>query len=392
MKILNIPYFAGGLSHLLPLMVLNQKFLNMDTQIRNQFLVNNNLQSLLKMKGIDCVPLNFFGNDDMHLFANKEQTLKYVIEKHQEAFEKTSPELILEDTSFTSPLIAEKNNVPRISIQRTGLFRSIDDRFKNAGHVHSMQKADYLQKQDVHHKNDAKPSFYNESDRQILLGYRKAKAKIIPGIPLIERLPEDIQDRESYFYSGPLIVNDKPSQTLTERLDEFLMFNKQKPIVFITTGTVDKTPIEKFIEILIKRNYAVITTCKTTIQEEHKGLIFYNGILPLNHICKIANLVIHQCGSGMYHYPIINRTPFLTLGTQCYDREDIAQRLQELGVSGHVPHPDDNPKYLSIFTDLLDRFEQGFLVDYEIMDLLRAEIKQVTSDFSMHSVIQYALN
>ncbi len=169
------------------------------------------------------------------------------------------------------------------------------------------------------------------------------------------------------------------------------MINKQKPIVFITTGSVDRTPIENFIEFFVKRNYALITTHDCEINETHKQEVFYNKFLPLQHICKISNLVIHQCGSGMYHYPIMTRTPFLTIGTQCYDREDIAQRLQELGVSGHIPHPDDNPDYWNIFLEMVDRFEKNTLTDYDMMDRLRIEINETMLNFKMEKVIQYAL-
>jgi hypothetical protein len=76
--------------------------------------------------------------------------------------------------------------------------------------------------------NNAKLPEYNDSDLYFFQQYLKPKVKIIPGIPTIERLPEDIENRESYFYSGPLIIMDKPSNNLSERLDEFLNNNKTK--------------------------------------------------------------------------------------------------------------------------------------------------------------------
>jgi hypothetical protein len=221
--------------------------------------------------------------------------------------------------------------------------------------------------------------------------YGKPKAKIIPGIATIECLPENIEDRESYFYSGPLLVMDKPSKDLSSRLDKFLNGNKQKPIVFITTGTIDRTPIEKFIEFFVKRNYAIITTCNCGINEVYKQEIFYNKLFPINYICGISNLVIHQCSSGMYHYPIMNKVPSLTIGTQCYDREDIALRLQELGVSGHIPHPDDNPYYWNIFLEMVNRFEKNSLINYDMLDRLEIEISETISNFKMEKVIEYAL-
>lgn len=394
MKILNIPYFAGGLSHLIPLYVLHHKYIRKSEKISNKFLVNNNLQVFLKMQGIDCVPMDFFTEDDLLLTSNDNLKLKnYVLEKEKEAYEIVKPTLIIEDTSLSSPLIAEKNNIPRISIQRTGVFRSIDKKYRNSNHVHSLQKGSNTERSSFYTNLDQiEPSLANDSDTSFLKQYGNPKVKIIPGIPTIERLPDDIQERESYFYSGPLLVMDKPSKVLSARLEEFFNLNKQKPIVFITTGTVDKTPIEKFIEFFVKRGYAVITTCNCEINEAYKDAVFYNKLLPIHYICGLSNLVIHQCGSGMYHYPIMNGVPSLTIGTQCFDREDIALRLQELGVSGHIPHPDDDANYWNVFLEKVSQFENNSLINYDMMDSLRIEINETMSNFDMEKVIQYALS
>jgi hypothetical protein len=393
MNILNIPYFAGGLSHLIPLYVLHHKYIRNNSEIKNKFLVNNSLQNLLKIQGVDCVSMNYFSEDDLLLNSNDNLKLKkYVLEKEKEAYEIVKPRLIIEDTSLSSPLIAEKNGIPRISIQRTGIFRSIDKRYRNSSHVHSLQKGSNIERSTFYtNLNNIETFIINDFDSYFFKQYAKPKVKIIPGIPTIERLPENIENRESYFYSGPLLVMDKPSKNLSNRLDKFLNINKHKSIVFITTGTIDRTPIEKFIEFFVKRNYAVITTCNCYINEMYKQDIFYNKLLPLNYICGISNLVIHQCGSGVYHYPIMNRVPSLTIGTQCYDREDIALRLQELGVSGHIPHPDDNPNYWNIFLEMVNRFEKNTIENYDIMDRLRIEINEIMSNFEMEKVIRYAL-
>lgn len=393
MNILNIPYFAGGLSHILPLYVLHHKYIRNNDQIKNKFMVNNNLQHFLKLQGVDCVPMDFFCEEDLLMNSNDNLKLKkYVLDKEKEAYDIVKPTLIIEDTCLSSPLIAERNNIPRISIQRTGIFRSIDKRYRNSNHVHSLQKGSNTERSSFYtNLNDTETSIINDFDSYFLKQYGKPKVKIIPGIPTIERLPEDIEERESYFYSGPLLIMDKPSKDLSTRLDEFLNNNKQKPIVFITTGTIDRTPIENFIEFFVKKDYAVITTCNCDINEMCKKEVFYNKLLPLNYICGISNLVIHQCGSGMYHYPIMNRVPSLTIGTQCYDREDIALRLQELGVSGHIPHPDDDANYWNVFLEMVSQFEDNTLINYNMIDKLRIEIHETMLNFKIEKVIQYAL-
>ena len=392
MNILTVPYIAGGISHLIPLYVLQQRYLRSNTEVKNQFLVNNNSQTFLKMQGIDCVPIDYTFEGNLIMSKDFLKINERLIEMEQKAYDIVKPSLIIEDTSCITPLIAEKNHLPRISIQRTGIFRAIDNRFRNANHVHSFQKGSNIDTS-VSFSNSYKSevSMFNNSDLSLLEQYVKPKVKIIPGISTIERLPENIESRESYFYSGPLLVMDKPSKDLSNRLDGFLNINKRKPIVFITTGTVDRTPIEKFIEFFVKRNYAVITTCNCEINEIYKQEVFYNRLLPLNYICGISSLVIHQCSAGMYHYPLMNRVPSLTIGTQCYDREDIALRLQELGVSGHIPHPDDNPNYWNIFLEMVNRFENNTLTSYDMLDRLRTEINETMSSFKMEKVIQYAL-
>lgn len=394
MNILSIPYFAGGLSHLIPLYVLHHKYLKNNARITNQFLVDNNLQNILTMQGIKCVPVNYVLEENLVVSDDNASKIKeHLKEVEKRAFETVKPSLIIEDTSFFTPLIAEKNNLPRISIQRTGIFRSIDKQYRKAHHVHSLEKGSNSLSNSGNFSASYNPEAAADknSDFYFLQQYANPKAKIIPGIPSIERLPENIENRESYFYSGPLIVMDKPSKNLSVRLEEFLNNNQGKPIVFITTGTIDRTPIENFIEFFVQHNYAVITTCYCDINEKYSHEILYNKLLPLHYICGISNLVIHQCGSGMYHYPIMNRVPSFTISTQCYDREDIALRLQELGVSAHIPHPDDNPEYWNVFLEKVDQFENNSLINDEMMDQLRNEINKTMSDFNMEKVIEYAL-
>lgn len=393
MNILNLPYISGGISHLIPLYVLHHKYLRKITEFNNYFLVSSDTQKILTTQGINCVPIDFFNDECLEFSKDSLKMTKYISEKEKEAYKKVKPTLIIEDNSFTAPLIAEKNEVPRISIQRTGNFRSISHCLRNSSHVSSGQKG-ILTERNLFTSStvNIENLGFNQSDVFFLQQYLNAKAKIIPGIPTIELLPADIENKESFFYSGPLLIMDKPSKNLSNRLDEFLNINKQKPVVFMTTGTVDRTPIENFIEFFVKRNYVVITTCDCKINEKYKQEVFYNKLLPLNYICGISDLVIHQCGSGMYHYPIMNRVPTLTIGTLCYDREDVAQRLQELGVCGHIPHPDDNSNYWNIFLELVNRFEENTLVDFDMIDKLRYEINETSSNFRMEQVIEYALN
>lgn len=394
MNILTIPYISGGLSHLIPLYILEMRYVRKIRGINNFFLVNNNVQSFFKMQNISCVPINYSLEEKIVKNNNPDLMREYLIENEKKAFDLVNPKIIIEDNSFTTTLIAEKNNIPRVSIQRTGIFRSIDKKFRNKSHVHSMQKGSNIKRAEfLPNINDIDISYSKDiSHLHFFQKYSNPKVKIIPGIPSIERLPYNIENEDSYFYSGPLIPMDKPSRNLSDKLDNFLNNNKEKKIVFITTGTIDKTPIDRYIEFFVKQNYAVITTCDYQINKKYSKEIFFSRLLPLNYICSISNLVIHQCGSGMYHYPIINKVPSITIGTQCFDREDIALRLQELEVSAHIPHPEDNEDYWNIFLDVIDLYEKNNLINYEMIDALNKEIDITTENFNFQEVIDFALS
>src|SRR5690606_22196169 len=150
--------------------------------------------------------------------------------------------------------------------------------------------------------------------------------------------------------------------------------------------------IEELITILLGKDYALITTVKTPVPDDAVERVFVNKFLPLNLICSNVDLVIHQCGSGIYNYPILNNVASITIGTRCYDREDVALRLEELGISKHIPHPEDNPNYLEIFKQSIELFENNKLCDYKVMEKLRTEMYNTMLEFDITQVIDYATN
>lgn len=393
MKILTIPYIAGGISHLLPLYILEQKYIKKNRLLKNQFLTNKNIHNFLGLQGINCVQMDYTLENQHLLEKDFEQINNSLVAMEKQAYEMTLPDVIIEDTACLTPLIAEKNNIPRISIQRTGVFRAIDKQYRNPNHVHSFQKGSHQNIEDGFansYTDEAK--FFDSTDLKLLEQYPYPKAKIIPGIPSIECLPEDIKNKESFFYSGPLLVQDKPSEQLLIRINHFMANNPDKPIVFITTGTVDKTPIGKYILYFIEKGFAVITTCNDPIINTYPEQILYNKLLPLHYICSISDVMMHQCSASIYHYPIMNAIPSITIGTQCYDREDIAIRLEQLGVSAHIPHPDDNAKYWEIFEVTVEKFMENKLVDKKAMEKLQMEIQSTMDNFDINEVIAYAIS
>lgn len=386
MKILTIPYIFGGASHLIPLMVMQHNYIRKISAIKNFFLVSETKHNILSAQGMKVLPLNYGVTDISieNIISSVEYYDKKIKAIEDKAFNYLNPDILLEDICFNSAMLAEKYGIPRISIQRTGMFRNLPTEKRNPKHHHSLEKG--MDKIFTLHQNHKTYDFGSEVFSE---KYIQANAKIIPGIPSLEILPDNQPNKDSYFYAGPLIVNDRPSIFFKNKLAKFLQKNKDKKKVYITTGLVDYSSIVAYIKLLLKKNYAIITN--HDISGLNPNLIFSKKILPLNYVCSKMDLIIHHCGSGMYHYPILNKKPSITIGTQCFDREDIALRLQQLGVSKHTPNPNDDEKYLSIFEGHLDKFENNTLCDLEKLLALREEIKLTKENFNFERITNYVL-
>ena len=402
MNILLLSAIGGGHSHLIPLYVLNQRYLERVENVTSYFLIPEKLHQSYKEAKINVLPIDFKQpNDANALISNYEGSKKFfkcVLSNISQAVSDIKPAIIIDDLEPLSTLIAEKKKIHRISIHRTGYFRSIEPEFRNQNHIHSMEKLNHgkiwdasvllnpslFEKQLRHHRVS--------SNLKCLFNYLNAKTKLIPGIASIERLPGDIKDRSSYFYTGPLLVKDNPSDILMEELGLFWDANNGRKTVFITTGLVDLDDIQDIVLHLLKNNYAVISTRSFNACREYGKQFIYIPFAPLNHICSKADLIIHQCGSGIYHYPLLHQKPAITLGTQCYDREDIAIRLQQLGVSRHVPSAKDDKNYLEIFTESLQMFENEKLCNYEQLKKLKDEIYRTMLEFDAEEMLEYTLN
>lgn len=391
MKLLTIPTVSGGDSHLIPVYVLHQRYFRRDSTLDNYFLLEKNkslpfIQNNLKLVDLDY---NFENAGELSYLEIR----NILFQKELEAFKKIQPSIIIEDSCFSSPLIAEKMNVPRISFHRTGFFRSINERLRIRNHCHSFEKGEG-DKRAATIMDFISPANWTGTprcDEDYLRNYLKAKTKIVPGIRSIEVLPDELSNDESYFFSGPLLVEDNPSEVLMGELNKFFSINAQRKKAFITTGLIDRTSIVDHIEYLLKRNYAVISTLKHEVSADQQNSFFYNRFLPLNLICAKVDIFIHQCGNGIYHYPILNEKPSITVGTQCYDREDVALRLQQLGVSKHIPHPEDNKNYLSLFAEAIEEFEKGSLTDFETLKKLKDEIYETMLSFDARKLIDFTL-
>ncbi|WP_257669568.1 hypothetical protein [Parapedobacter tibetensis] len=391
MNILSIPSLVGGHSHLIPLFVFHQRYLRRLSYVNNFFLVGEQNKELLKASGINCVNLDY----SVRSHHSLEKLRREIFAAEQESFDLIKPSIVIEDNCFTSPLISEKNGVPRISVQRTGFFRSIDNRYRREHHIHSAEKDDKGNRasrlldffHDQSQLNDSTP------ESKFLKQYLNAKTKIVPGIRSIEILPDSLSDDTSYFFAGPLTVKDNPSDLLIKNLEKFFEANRDRRKVFLTLGLIDNTPAEAYIDYLVEQEFCVITTVDYIVKKDHeRPRVFQNKFLPLDIVSSSVDLIIHQCGSGIYHYPILNEKPAITLGTLCYDREDVAMVLQMKQVSKHVPHPKDNENHFEIFVECVDQFKNGRLCSLPMLLSLKREIHQTMLEFDIEEVIKHTLS
>jgi hypothetical protein len=391
MNILSIPSLVGGHSHLIPLFVLHQRYIKKLAKANNFFLVGEHHKKLLEDRGINCVNLDYAVQSRESLRTIR----KKIFAVEQKAFDLINPSIIIEDNCYTSPLISERNGVPRISIHRTGFFRSIENQYRKRHHIHSAEKDDKGNRAShlLDFFNDQPQDNAQTVESRLLQQYLNAKTKIVPGIRSIEILPDSLSDDTSYFYAGPLIVKDNPSELLTKRLESFFENNRDRKKVFLTLGLIDNTAADVYIDYLLEQEFCVVTTVDYSVKNDRQGKrLFQNKFLPLNMVSSSVDLIIHQCGSGIYHYPILNEKPAITLGTMCYDREDVAIVLQMMQVSKHVPHPKDDENHFEIFVQCIEEFKSGKLSNLcKLLDLKR-EIHQTMLEFDIEEVIKHTLS
>lgn len=114
----------------------------------------------------------------------------------------------------------------------------------------------------------------------------------------------------------------------------------------------------------------------------------------MHFVCQQVDLVVHHCGSGAYQYPILHQVSAVTLGTQCYDREEVALRLEELGVSQHLPAPEETDTFAEEFKRKLRNCFTGKPIPRSIVKeglaRLRNEMTDAAANFDFTEVLRTA--
>ncbi len=214
-----------------------------------------------------------------------------------------------------------------------------------------------------------------------------AEVKIVPGIRSLEVLPEKLKDDPSYFFSGPLILEDGE---IPLDLNLFFKKNRLRKKVYLTYGCAQKPPaeIKGCLEYMLKNNIALITNvedekCRQLFPET----FYYSQYMPMHFVCSQVDMAIHHCGSATYHYPVLHKLNTITIGTECYDRENVALRLKELHVAEHIPSPGECLDFIQQFQNTFDQqineSESSRMQRIHMQEILNKEIQASLTNFDM---------
>lgn len=388
MKVLFIPY-GGSISHSIPLIALSRMLDKED--FKTSFLLPRGKHELAARLGLNVIDIDYLS------------TWQHSFRTELRAYKLFSPDVVIDDTNSTTGLTTAFVKLPRVTIQRTGLF---------PGSVPCDPNYDFSIKFDMGQVPDM--SFMGLPQPQKFSDFFNADYKIVPGIPSIEQLPPSLNSDSTYFFSGPLLLEDYLTKQVIDlsaradgtlgadgtfaALDRFFAEHAKRRKIYITFGTVAQAgpQILSCIRRLIRQKTAVVTSIPLEgLSAEERKYYFYAPYLPMNYVCKNVDLMVHQCGSGTYHYPLIHKLPTITIGTRTYDRDGVARCLQELGVSIHLKAPEELSNFEEAFQEAIERCCES---DSELvagmrqqMAALNEEITRTTADFNLESVLQKAV-
>jgi len=386
MRVLFVPMLEGGLAHLLPLLALN-KMLN-GTSAEAAFLVPRYQHEIIRQSGVQVLDVDHTG------FRTELPTYK-----------KFAPDVVVDDASLTTGAATTLARKPRVAIQRTGMFPGSVPR--NSNHGHSMQIGPKELKEEW-----ATLAHFGLPTPQKFSDLFKADFKIVPGIRSIEVLPPPLQADASYFFAGPLIMDDylvgkfntsRAHVNLSEArnfdlLQRFFDAHRERRVIYATFGTIARAGHTLFtcLQHLLDEGVAIVTSINVKgLSAAQQELYFWARYLPMSFVCSHVNLMIHHCGSGTYHYPIMSGVPGLTIGTRCYDRDDVAVRLEELGASVHIGAPEESEDFIEKFRQAIERYfgDGGEYIAEKKHNIakLKEEIARTTAAFDFEKVLQRAV-
>ncbi len=368
MKVLFVPaHHMGAISHGIPLLALSQM---LGTEFTTAFLLPCHFHRFFSAHGATVLDIS---HEDL-----RTQMI---------AYHRFKPDIVVDDLSFTTYFASQLSYVPRVTVQRTGIFYGSP---QHEGR-HSCEEG---------LKSIPDVSALGIEIPNTLSDLVKAEAVIIPGLRSIECLPDHLKQKREYYYTGPLLLKDSSialDGSVSEEshaVERFLEKNAGRQIVLLTFGTIAETPpfIPQSICQLLSRGIAVISTVLLeVVPPSCEDLFHYGRFLPFHRICSQAALIIHHCGSGTYQYPILHSLPSVIVATGFYDRDDVAKRLDDLGAAIHLHGSEDQEgmgqRCIQAIQSLLDPDSSRQRSMRAVLSTLKMEVEQTVSSFRFADVL-----
>ena len=380
MRILFIPCVATPIPHLLPLLALAAR---LDRSRHHcAFLVPAAFHEALRQVGYEALPLD-----------NQPRTGFRQELAAQRLFR---PDVVVDDLSATALMSTRIAKTPRVTVRRTGLFPGDES------------------------CSDLNVPMFNELYKHCeavcglpaprnLVEMCAAQMNIVAGIATVEVLSPEVARDPSYVFAGPLIVSDAISAAIVrtargvsvdhDAVGRFLDAHEQRDLVYLTRGSVMEATdtMRQIIRDLLDAGFPVVSNVLVAdLPPALRPLFFHARFLPMHAVCARAWLMIHHCGSGTYQYQLAHAVPGICLGSGRQVRDDVAMRLQELGVARYVPHAEATAQAVATFrTEFAAYADAGSRWHQSARQQLRAlalECEQTAAAFDVDAVLTAALS
>jgi hypothetical protein len=370
LKILFVPaHNIGAVSHGIPLLALSQR---LPKSYTTALLVPQQFHSYFRSYGANVLDIPHSG-----------------LSTQMAAYSRFRPDIVVDDLSVSTALSRHFTSLPRVTVQRIGLFPS-----------RASRRGEHTAEQDFRALQQDIPTGFPRPSS--LADIVVAESVVIPAVPSIEPLPEQLDGHSGYFYSGPLLMPDYNPKgetgDSTMSLARFLDKHRQRRLAIVTCGTIAKPPhlIQTIIERLLEQGHAVVSTVPLeSTAEVLRDLLYFERFLPLHQLCECAAIIVHHCGSGMYHYPILYGVPSITVGTGYYDRDEVGDRLEKLGASVHldaqISESDNERVFEQAASELLEPAHPGRLQMLSVLARLKSEADRCSAAFDLEQVLHHAL-
>jgi hypothetical protein len=322
------------------------------------------------------------------------------------AIEKFKPDIIVDDLSYATAFLTKLLKLPRIAIVRKGVlpFES-----NITGYEHSCQHIGRVMDEIKEWAFDEVGMWKPQHFSDLFIG----DLNIIPAVPSVELLPELIENKDAYIYSGPLVLHDEEIMASEKYLslqgknpgksiDDFLHAHRHRKTVYFTTGLTIIPEIHSRLTVcirsLLNNGIAVITNEMNPpgLSKEERSMLYTARLLPMHKVCSNVNFMIHHCGSGTYNYQLMHKVPAIILGSRLYDRDEIAVRLDELGAACYLSADLEDDTFFSRFgqavSALLNTSSATFQKQSAILKQLNKEITDTRRKFNFTGIVSRLLH